>query len=282
MTAPTVTPLLLLSDVAPVITAGATSTNQDQLREWILQASERIQTECQRRFDEYIQTRTFDALPISQHGAVDGLELYLDADLRSITTLTNGDSSTVTSSQYTLVPSNSPAKHYIQLLPNAGINWQYTDNPYGAISVNGLWGYGGQWVTTAATVDGVHNGSVTTLAVSDGPQFEVGMTLQVGTEYLYVSAVSSNNLAVSRAVNGSTAGTYSGGEAIAYWQAHQLVRQAVLFLVLWAEERAKARLSGEAFIADTGIPITVSALPGEVTALIKPLKRKFHLMGSVG
>ena len=71
---------------------------------------------------------------------------------------------------------------------------------------------------SGSTVDGSHNTTVTTLAVSDGTDFTAGDGIQVTvasvTETMRVTGISSNNLTVVRAIQGSTAVSMSGSETI--------------------------------------------------------------------
>lgn len=81
-------------------------------------------------------TRYFDAVR-----DVDGLTLHLDADLCAVTSVTNGDGTTVTSSQYTTEPRNATPYHQLKMLSNTGLMWTYTTNHENAISVTGKWAY---------------------------------------------------------------------------------------------------------------------------------------------
>lgn len=282
MTAPQTTPLILLSDLTQAFETGGETTKPAYYRKIIVEASQRVQDWCLRRFDEHVDTRLYTPFSISDGGDLDGYELYLDADLRSVTTLNNGDGSTIDSSSYHLLPLNKPDKQAIRLKSNAGVFWTAGGNdPIGALSLAGLWGYGGEWVATGATANGAINDSVTTLPVNDGTLVEVGMVLKLDSEYCYVSAVTTNNVTITRGYNNSTADSHIDETIVYRWQAHPLVQSTVMFLVLWTIERYKSRLTGEAFIADAGIPITVSAVPKEAQDNVKILKRKRNLIGAV-
>lgn len=87
-------------------------------------------------------TRYFDAARDT-----DGLLLYLDEDLASITTITNGDGTTITSAQYTTEPRNFTPYHAIRLLSSTGLIWEYDSNndSEDAIAITGRWA----WSVTA-------------------------------------------------------------------------------------------------------------------------------------
>jgi len=89
---------------------------------------------CRRRFRAVTATRTFD-VPV-------GDTLFLDEDLLSITTLTNGDSNAITATSYVLLPKNIFPKYAIKLTENTSTVWEgSTTTDFQVISVAGSWGY---------------------------------------------------------------------------------------------------------------------------------------------
>lgn len=90
-------------------------------------------------------TRTFDAIrDVDQNLR----RLWLDDDLCQITSITNGDGTTVASSEYVTQPRNETPYYAIRLKLDSSIVWTYDDSPEGAISIVGRWGY-----STAAPAD---------------------------------------------------------------------------------------------------------------------------------
>ena len=84
-------------------------------------------------------TRYFDC----KEPIVKGDTLYLDRDLYSITSVTNGDDDTLTSSEYVTEPRNSADAPYwaIKLRSDSGLAWTYQTNWENAITVVGRWCY---------------------------------------------------------------------------------------------------------------------------------------------
>lgn len=118
------------------------------LGELISIAKDHIDSWCGRHFNVVTQTRYFD------QDAVDMLilderyhemmvytapRLSLDDDLIAVSGLTNGDGTTIVSSNYRLMPRNSTPKQEIILLN--GLAWAFT-NIWSEIAVTGTWGYG--------------------------------------------------------------------------------------------------------------------------------------------
>lgn len=61
---------------------------------------------------------------------------------------------------------------------------------------------------------GTFSNSDTTLTVTDGTRFKVGDVIRIDTEHLYVSAVSTNDLTVTRGYAGTTAATHADGSRV--------------------------------------------------------------------
>lgn len=72
---------------------------------------------------------------------VQGRELILGKPLLTVTTLTNGDTTVITSSYYTKWPVNGPPYSRIILKASGPYYWTYSTDPEAAISVMGMWGY---------------------------------------------------------------------------------------------------------------------------------------------
>lgn len=74
---------------------------------------------------------------------VTGETLYLDKNLHSISSITNGDGATVSSDNYVTEPRNDTPFYAITLKNFADLVWEAdTDgNPEDAIAVDGVWGY---------------------------------------------------------------------------------------------------------------------------------------------
>ena len=117
---------------------GISGTTDDALIASLITAAQvQIDTFCHRTFEAASDsTRYFNA--VSDR---DGLVLWLDADLCSITTVTNGDGVAVTSSEYTTIPKNETPYNRLKLLVSAGKSWTFTTDPDDAIIIVGKWAY---------------------------------------------------------------------------------------------------------------------------------------------
>jgi len=119
------------------------------IEDMITQASRIIDGQTRRTFYARSVTNYYDA--------PDGESLYIDDDdLLTITTLTNGDATTIASTKYKLYPLNSSPKWEIRLLESSGLYWTSTaaGDKDSAISIAGTWGYS---ATTPADIEAACN-----------------------------------------------------------------------------------------------------------------------------
>jgi len=265
MTSPQATPLLLPSDYRAALGASSPSNAMaDRLLDALVEVSDLIQQMTDRRFDEYIMARKYIARSVADDGdLLDGQTLMLRADLKSVLSITNGDSTVVSVSDCELHPLNSNVKTRLVFSSDVG-RWTRGTSALSRIIVDGVWGYGGKWQKTGFTVT---LAAVDTLTFTTSGAVEEGMVLKVGTEYLYVEDVTAApapfTVTVERAYNGSTAAVHAS--AVSYrWRPMPVIETLMRRLVQWRGEQAKSPLVGQAVIGDFTIPISVEGIPKDV------------------
>ena len=116
---------------------GISGTNDDLLIEGIIDAAQ--------AFINGYTNRVFDAVDgvgrtFGMQDVVDDM-LILDRDLSAITSITNGDSDVLTTSEYVTVPANDTPYYAIKLRKFSNLYWTYTDDPEDEIVISGAWGY---------------------------------------------------------------------------------------------------------------------------------------------
>lgn len=101
----------------------------------ITQASRWIDRHTGRTFYARTETRYFDV--------PDSRLLFFDDDLISVTTLTNGDATVLTTADYFLLPRNETPKFAAKLKESSSYVWEWDSNNdrEGVISIAGSWGY---------------------------------------------------------------------------------------------------------------------------------------------
>ena len=124
---------------AAVKTYGGISGNGDDtlIGTLITAAQAAIDGFCHRTFEAGDTTRYYDA--IGDH--IRGATLFLDDEIASITTVTNGDGVEVASGEYATEPRNVAPYTAIKLLSNSGKVWTYSAAWENAIEITGAWAY---------------------------------------------------------------------------------------------------------------------------------------------
>lgn len=116
--------------------ASVSAADDAVIEDLITQASRLIDRKTGRTF--YARTETH-LYPVPA-----GRKLFIDDDdLLTITTLTNGEGTTIANTEYYLYPLNSTPKWGIVLEQGSSVNWQEdaNGNDEAVISVAGTWGY---------------------------------------------------------------------------------------------------------------------------------------------
>lgn len=111
------------------------ATDDATIENMVEQASRAVDLFTGKWYYAYTQTRYFD-VPRSR-------ELKLDQYLLAITTLTNGDGTTIANTEYDLLPKNEPPYYIVRLKKVSSISWQYSTTTVEelAISIAGSWGF---------------------------------------------------------------------------------------------------------------------------------------------
>lgn len=120
----------------------AADKHDDEVMAHLIEAASRyIDDETGRTFYSRTETHYFD---VPTYG--DGRRLYLDDDLISVTSLTNGDSVVLTTTDYMLEPYNRAPYMSVKLKESSSYSWQVdsSGNAERSITIVGSWG----WVAT--------------------------------------------------------------------------------------------------------------------------------------
>lgn len=254
-----------------------TDTNDDSIMEVMLQSVSRyVDDQCHRTFYPRIETRKYDV--------PDEEVLFLDDDLLSLTTLTNGDATEITSSQYVLYPKNAQPKQWVKILGSSSVFWQATsagDNE-SAISVLGLWGFNNNYTQRGWSIAGTLGAAITTtngltLTMTAGHTVLQGEIYKIDDEMVNVSNVSTNTVTMAaRGDNGSTAATHLNGATVYRWNPQPEIKNVVLSICQnMYDNRSGQSSQGNVTVTQAGIvirPQDVSGMSQKViTGFTRPL-----------
>jgi hypothetical protein len=208
------------------------SSDDNELFQLLLAVSDWVDHYCNRHFYPRTEALVFDGKGTAQ---------LLVPDLISVTSLkedTNGDltfDETWASTDYWLQPYNAaPTQHWGS--PYTAVKARSEGNKFGGftagernVQITGVWGYL-QFAEDSGTDlnDAAMTTTKTTVAVNDGTQFHAGQTVLIGTEQMLVTAISGNDLTVSRALNGTTAAAHADNSGISILRWPASVERAAL------------------------------------------------------
>jgi len=238
----------------------------------LTEASRLIDEETGRFFYEITETRKFDC-PRKPY-----VDLVFDWPLLSLTTLTNGNGTTISSSDYFLYPDpNNPPFMWLELDKSSGIVWEYSDTPQQAIQVAGKWGwhedYSRAWESSGDTVqDDPLSDSATSLGVSDGTNFDPQQMLLVESEQIYISSISGNTLTVVRGCNGTTAAEHAKGKAISIYKPQPTIKKLCKRIALWLYKQRDGMFETTGH-PELGITVVPTALPSDIKRGLMRLRK---------
>tara|TARA_R100000664_G_scaffold17192_1_gene26116 strand:+ start:4955 stop:5785 length:831 start_codon:yes stop_codon:yes gene_type:complete len=253
----------------------AGTTNDTELLQSMEMASRGIDAFCNRHFYIKSETRQFRG---------SGSRLLLSVDLLSITTLTTlkddrSTDKTWASTDYELFPLGDTVypKEWIELADN-GTAGSFASGMRRGVQIAGMFGYGNgtsstPYLSTTTLSDADFNATETTFTAASGSSLNIGETILLDSEQMYITGISSNTITVQRAMNGTTGASHSNGGTIYVYKYPQPVVNACY---MQAARTSKRFLTSYATTlgAPEMAPYDVSiGLDDDVQRLLLPFKR---------
>ncbi len=164
--------------------------------------------------------------------------ILLQADLLELLSVLDGDGDSISLDALEVLPGGA-------LHRTDGEAFSYLTSPDNAISITALWGYHPNWSDAwDSSGDTVQESPLAaddvTITVADAGNFQVGHLLRIGSEYLRVLGIDSENhvLTVARGVQGTSAAEHTSGSAIDFYQPPADVKQLCLQWARWLYKEA--------------------------------------------
>lgn len=262
-----------LTTLRGMLNKAATDTADDARLRVVMEAVTRlIDNHCRRHFALRTEARKF-----GEEGVYTRKHQLWVPDFLAITSIVcdyNSDGTretTLQATEYLLWPTNSYPKFRIDLNLPVPPTYSYWPTTQEAIAITGLWGYGDgdsatPWTPsgstlTVATTDG------TTVAAVSGAAFAVGQTIRCGSEDMYITGISTNNLTVVRGVNGTTGAAHNAA-ASSIHQIPATVREACLLQTARLFSR-KSALYGVVGGSEMGQIVIPTKLDPDVALLLR-------------
>ena len=250
-------------------TASTDTTDDAVIKDLLETASRYLDGRAMRQFYPTIETRYYDVPRDSG--------LWLDGDLLEIITLTNGDATTISSTNYKLHDPNFSPYYAITLKGSSNIQWEAdsSGNSDQVISLLAYWGYYEKFSQRAWSIGGTLGAAMTdttTLAftMTAGHSLAVGQLVKIGNELLNIDTVSTNTITpIARGDNGSTAATHLNGVTVYVFEPDARVRNAVLeqAVIDYAQRFGKS-VSNTATVTAAGVVIAPNGIAKSMNDLI--------------
>ncbi|HXG36524.1 MAG TPA: hypothetical protein VNL15_06120 [Dehalococcoidia bacterium] len=260
-----------LADIKATL-GGITGTTRDaELLSLLEDISRAIDEETGRHFYSVIATRLYDGSGNDK--------LWLFDDLISVTTLKvdeDGDlvyEKTLTANtDYWLYPDNPLANtpyYRIDINPESS-NISAFPSGRRRVQLVGKFGYSEETQSAGTLGAAILNATDTSVTMLAGHSVNAGDTIIVDSEQMYVSAVATNTLTVTRGVNGTTAAAHSNGAAVSKRRYPRPIERAVLLQVARFHQEGQTGFSGQ--LASPELGSHFSALYPAIRDLINPLR----------
>jgi hypothetical protein len=183
------------------------SGDDDEMFQLLLAVSDWVDHVCNRHFYPRTQTLEFDG---------NGSNRLLIPDMVSLTSFkedTTDDQTfneTWAAGDYWLEPYNAePDQHWGEPHTSVRVRQQGARSAFSNgeqhFQIAGVWGYRLYKEDSGTDLnDASMTATNTTVAVDDGTQFAIGQTIMIGSEQMLITDISTNDLIVTRGLNGTT------------------------------------------------------------------------------
>lgn len=243
----------------------------DQLLE---NASRLLDSKTGRYYYPRVQARVYDT--------PEGRSLPINADLQAVITFINGDGTSITASNYNLLPRNVSPKYELQLKENSTLIWEPdSDGNYeGVITLTGIYGYhpyySEAWKSGGTLGAAITDTTTAAFTMTAGHTLQVGQTVKIDNEIFIVGAISTNTITpLQRGDNGSTAATHLNGASVTIWQPMEEARNAVCEIANTAYRRRFGQsTSNTETVTAAGVVLAPKDIPLLAYEFIKTYQRR--------
>lgn len=266
-------------------TTNTSEALEERLLDLIFEASALLERLTGRRFDRRLEGRYRSGRAMANGGHVyDGNVISTGDDLQALASVTNGGGASIDLNSLELRRSPGAAYYAGVALMSNSIAWE--SDPDGlrqeAVLITGEWGYGGRWKLISTLGAAVVSTSATSITVQTDAHanFEQEMLLKIDSEYLIVDNNEGATPAVNveRGVNGTEAATHLINAPIYTFEPDRVVQRFIKRVVQWYDALDDAPLYGTVQVGDISVPVDLTSIPKDVTALTETLSR-IHTIG---
>lgn len=260
-----------LAEFKAVKEIGTTDTTRDAVLENILvYVSRYIDGQTGRRFYPYVRTQYYNV--------PDGRTLILNNDLLEVLTLTNGDGTVLSPSDYFLLPYMTPP--YWGIKSTLSTEWRHNSKGDDfAISLLGLWGYhenaNDMW-KSVGTLNITCNDTTLSIGIYSGHSVQPGYIVKVDNEIMQVVSTTVDTMVVERrGDNGSTAASHTIDTVVKAWMPMEDIKQSVIEMTQNVFARRFGEGQTEATITAAGVVLTPKDISRFAEQTINRLRKAY-------
>lgn len=247
----------------------------DTVIEKLLDAASRyFDGQTGRMFYPRIETRSYSV-------PRDRRQLWLDEDLLSVVSLTNGNGDAILAADYNLLPANAYPKYAVRLTETTIVYFQLdsSNNSEYVIDLAGVWGFHEFYAARAwkalTTLGAALNAGDLTFTAASGALFDStgGQIVKIDDEIMITSYKATNAITVAaRGDNGSTAAAHLINAPVYLWQPQSDIVEACLEIAMGVYKRRTGdNLTSASVLTSGGVMIT----PRDISDLARSIIAKY-------
>ena len=268
-----------LQDYKNYVTARGSSmstdaTDDDTIRHLLENASRFLDAKTGRRFYPSIETHYYD-IPSTR-------ELRFDTEVLSVIAVTNGDGTSIASTEYNLLDKNFTPYWGLKLKETSAVTWQAdtNGNSEAVISVqswNGYRQYFSQlgWVSDGTLAAAITDTTTLSFTMNTGHGLVRDQIIKIDSEIMNINNVSTNTITPhARGENGSTAATHLNGTTVYIWNPQEDAFASVLEIAHQAYARRLGQSNSmDSQITAAGIVLSPRDIPAMAEEFIRVYRR---------
>lgn len=200
-----------------------------------------------------------------------GRELWIDEDLLEVITFTNGDLTSIASTEYLTRPYNQTPYYMLVLKGSTTVTWELdTNGNYEKVlTVTGIFGYrqdyARAWVSAGTLGAAMSSTSTLAFTMTAGHTLNSrgGQIVKVDNEIMNLSGSTSTTMtAIYRGDNGSTAATHLNGATVYLWEPQDEITALTLEVArMMYKSRFGENVESTATTTAAGVVVTPRSLP---------------------
>ena len=232
-----------------------------------------------RWIDKYTARKYYPRMGIRYYDIPESRRLWFNDDLLSLTSLTNGDSTVVASTDYILEDYNVTPYYSLKLKSNVDTFWEVdTDSGHErVIQVSGTWGvhddYARAWVAEGSLSTDVAIGA-TSFVLNAGHTVETGDIIKIDNEIMQGTISSSDTFTPTRrGDNGSSAAAHLENAIVYTWEPLAIIKDCCLQIATNYYQRRTGQQQMAATVTAMGVVLTPQDIPQGVTFVLDSFRK---------